>query len=460
MPNINGVEIQDRESNVFNHYTGRNKFKVILISAGIAIVAFLLVYFFAKSMITYTLSYVTYGGTSYGNDVETQEYHFLDRTVVPEGLQKEGYYIAGFYSDKDFKNEFKFGRSIWRSKTIYIDWQPGFAVQLHFADGEDTIDRPDADKTGITEKYLKTYHEHYVAPGSIYDLPLVFNDINGNQHYGEQLLWYDNPECTGDPFETKTFLLNDNTKIYGKWFDTQENKFDITEDGTLMRYLGNCFNIKLPSTVKRFKTIADPSQFKAEYWDTSRVYDGTNYSVFDKVLFELESVYVNAECEEINSCAFRNCTNLKTVSFAGDKITTIGQYAFVDCEKLESMKLPTSVTKIDTRAFYRCGIKHLTGLDNVSYVADIAFMNSNIIEIDLTKATYIGSSAFAACYKLKSVTLGGSAVVRSNVYDDSQNIFFSTDTMKIYVPNSLVNAYKTTHPWSVYADKIFAKASS
>ena len=52
MPNINGVEIQDRESNVFNHYTGRNKFKVTLISVGIAVVGFLLVYFFAKSMIT------------------------------------------------------------------------------------------------------------------------------------------------------------------------------------------------------------------------------------------------------------------------------------------------------------------------------------------------------------------------------------------------------------------------
>ena len=460
MPTINGVEVSARESNVFNHYSGRNKFKVTIISATIFIVAFLLIYFFAKSMITYTLSYVTYGGTSYGNEVQTQEYSFLDKTIMPEGLQKEGYYIAGFYTDKNFKHEFKFGKPIWRSKTIYIDWQPGYAVQLFFVNGEDTVDRPEADKTGINENYLKIYHEHYVKPGSEYELPLVFNDIEGNQHSGEQLLWYDNIEGEGDPFETKTYTVDKNIQIYGRWFDTQEEKFDITADGTLMRYLGNCFNIKLPSSVRRFKTIADPSQFKEEYWDTSRVYDGTNYSVFDKVLFELERVYVNAECEEVNSCAFRSCKALKTVSFAGNKITTIGQYAFVDCEKLERMTLPTSVTTIDTRAFYRCGIKYLLGTDNVTTVRDIAFMNSQLVEIDVSRATYIGSSAFAGCYKLRTVILGGSSVVSSNVASADQNIFVWSDYVTIYVPDALVNVYKSNYPWSAYSDRITAKASN
>ena len=47
-------------------------------------------------------------------------------------------------------------------------------------------------------------------------------------------------------------------------------------------------------------------------------------------------------------------------------------------------------------------------------------MNSNLEEINIPKATFIGSSAFAGCYKLKSVTLGGSAVVSSNVGDEQQ----------------------------------------
>ena len=460
MPTINGVEVSAREIDVFNRYTGRNKFRVTLITAIIAIVGFLLIYFFAKSMAIYTLSFVTYGGTSYGSEVETQEYNFLDKTVMPEGLQKEGYYIAGFYKDPEFSKPFKFGKAIWRSHTIYIDWQPGYAVQLFFVNGEDTTDRPEGNKTGMNEYYLKTYHEHYVAPGSEYEMPLVFNDIEGNEHKGEQLLWYDNIEGTGDPFETKTFTVDKNIQIYGKWFDTQEYKFDISADGTLNRYLGNCFNLKLPSTVRRFKNIANPSQFVSGYWDTSRVYDGSNYSVFDKVMYELESVFINAECEEVNSCAFRGCNKLKTVTFAGDSIRRIGQYAFVDCEKLEYMRLPDSVTNIDTRAFYRCGIKQLTGTNNVTYIGDIAFMNSNLEEINIPKATFIGSSAFAGCYKLNTVTLGGSSVVSSNVSDDSQNIFFWSDYVNIYVPDSLVSAYQSTYPWSVYSSKIFAKESN
>ena len=460
MPTINGVEVSARETDVFNRYSGRNKFRLTLITVILATIGFLLIYFFAKSMAIYTLSFVTYGGTSYGSDVETQEYNFLDKTAVPEGLQKEGYYIAGFYKDPDFKKEFKFGRAIWRSHTIYIDWQPGYAVQLFFVNGEDTIDRPEGNKTGMNENYLKTYHEHYVAPGSEYEMPLVFNETEGNQHKGEQLLWYDNIEGTGDPFESNTFTVDKNIQIYGRWFDTQEYKFDISADGTLNRYLGNCFNIKLPSTVRRFKNIANPSQFVSGYWDTSRVYDGSNYSVFDKVMFELESVYVNAECEEVNSCAFRGCTNLRTVTFAGDYIRTIGQYAFSGCEKLEVMKLPESVTRIDTRAFYRSGIKQLTGTTNVTYIADIAFMNSNLTEINIPKATFIGSSAFAGCYKLHTVILGGSSVVSSNVSDEQQNIFFWSDYVEIYVPDSLVSNYKSTYPWNVYADKIFAKDSN
>lgn len=215
MAEIKKIPTQPKEIDVFNRYSGRNKLKVILITTIIALFATLFIYFFAKSMLTYTLTYVTYGGTCYGKEVEPQEYMFLDKTVAPEGLQKEGYYIAGFYTDPEFKDEFKFGRGIWKSRTIYIDWQPGYAVQLFFVDGEDTVDRPEGNKTGFSLAHLKTYYEQYVKPNSVYEMPLVFNDIEGNMHKGEQLLWFynqdgtDDPfDSTDDPFETKTFTVD------------------------------------------------------------------------------------------------------------------------------------------------------------------------------------------------------------------------------------------------------------
>lgn len=447
---------QPKEVDVFNKYKGRNKLRVTLITVGLSLFAFLIIFFFAKSMLTYTISYVTFGGTSYGKEVSTQEYRFLDKTYLPEGLKKEGYYIDGFYKDEDFTKSFKFGRPMWRSTTIYIDWKPGYAVQLFFVNGEDSVDRVEGNKTGIDENYLKLYHEQYVKPGSTYTLPKVFNDVEDNKHYGEQLLWYDNIEGVGEPFEKKTYTLNDNTKIYGRWFDTDKSKFDITPDGTLKRYLGNCFNIKLPSNVKRFKSIDDPSKFKGELWDTSRVFDGTNYSVFDRVIKDVDTIYINAECEEINSCVFKGCSKLKNVVFAGNKITEIGLHAFAQCESLESINLPKSVTKIGIRSFYMSGIKNITGIENVTYIGDVAFANSKIVNINLPKTTFIGGSAFAGCYKLKSITLGANQVVQTNVSVDMENIFYSVTSMKIYVPAGLVDSYKTTYPWSAYFDEIFA----
>lgn len=464
MPEINRVPTEPKEIDVFNRYSNRNKLKVILITSIVAIVAFMFIYIFAKSMLTYTLTYIADGGTCYGQEVKPQEYMFLDKTKLPEGLKKEGYYIAGVYKDPEFKNEYVFGKPIWRSRKLYIDWQPGYAVQLFFAEGEDDNDRSEGNKTGINEKYLKTYYEQYVKPNTEYEVPLVFNDIEKNKHYGEQLIWfynengYDNPELSSDdPFETRTFTINSNIKIYGKWFDTNEENYYITEDGTFLRYLGNCYNLKLPSTVKRFKNISNPTQFVSGYWDTSRVYDGTNYSVFDKVMNDLQSVYVNAECEEINSCAFRGCSKLSNVIFAGNNVAKIDQYAFVDCPNLESVVLPSSVTRLETRCFYNSGIRYLTGTENIEYVGDIAFMNSKLVEINLPKVTFIGSSAFAGCYKLQKLVLGGSSVVSTNVTDDSQNVLFWSDYVTIYVPDALIDAYKNTYPWNAYASKIVAK---
>ena len=73
--------------------------------------------------------------------------------------------------------------------------------------------------------------EHYVAPGSTYDMPLVFNDIEGNEHKGEQLLWYDNIEGEGDPFETKTFTVTVD--------DTKNKNATTSEKGVLTSYMAD-----------------------------------------------------------------------------------------------------------------------------------------------------------------------------------------------------------------------------
>lgn len=439
-----------KEIDVFNRFSKFNKLKIILIAFGITAIVSVILFFLVKSFTDYTITYVTYGGTVYGEELGVDEYKFLQRTRKPEGLKKEGFYIEGYYTDSGFSNEYKFGRPIWKSRTIYVNWQPGYAVQLFFAEGEDDDDRIAVDKTGINEANLKLYHEQYVKPGSTYSLPLIYNTTENNKHNGEQLLWYDtpNPTIDDDPIETEDFVMNDNIPLYGVWFDTSPSKFNITEDGTLMRYLGDCYNIVLPSSVRRFKNI---TTFETGIWNTGNVVDGSKYSVFDKVLTDLNRVYINPECEQLGGYAFRDCVELEKVVFLGNKIETIPNNAFGFCESLEKLTLPSSVTTIENSAFYVVNnLTTLNGLDNVRMIGSGAFVNCHKLEsIELKNITEIKPSAFSSCLRLKKIVLKSSDIVTISGY-----IMDNVTPAKIYVPSELVEQYKLTSIWNEYSSKI------
>lgn len=53
-------------------------------------------------------------------------------------------------------------------------------------------------------------------------------------------------------------------------------------------------------------------------------------------------------------CAFNDCRQLVTVVFEGSNITSIADYTFMNCEKLQSIVLPSSVTSIGSKAFFMC----------------------------------------------------------------------------------------------------------
>jgi len=100
-----------KEIDVFNRHSNLNKLKIIAIGIIIAVVSITVLYFFTKSLLTYTVTYHTDGGTVYGEELEASQYRFLQKTKEPKNLKKEGYYIAGYYTDAKLTNEYKFGKS-------------------------------------------------------------------------------------------------------------------------------------------------------------------------------------------------------------------------------------------------------------------------------------------------------------------------------------------------------------
>ncbi|MDR1195293.1 MAG: leucine-rich repeat domain-containing protein [Endomicrobium sp.] len=102
------------------------------------------------------------------------------------------------------------------------------------------------------------------------------------------------------------------------------------------------------------------------------------------------------------SGAFLNCSKLKTV-ILGNKIEYIGEQAFQRCTSLETLTFPESLISINKSAFRWC-----------SALVSIKFENS---------AASIGQSAFEYCTKLKDIDFGDSLVrISSYAFKDCTSI--------------------------------------
>lgn len=102
---------------------------------------------------------------------------------------------------------------------------------------------------------------------------------------------------------------------------------------------------------------------------------------------QIEKVYLDGACENIPNYAFCNCINLKSAGINGGKyLSSIGNYAFFGCEKLEifgyyyspdadTIYLPDFPVKtVGYAAFYNCkSVKNIKFSKNISSIADYAF---------------------------------------------------------------------------------------
>ena len=85
----------------------------------------------------------------------------------------------------------------------------------------------------------------------------------------------------------------------------------------------------------------------------------------------------------------------------------------------------------------------------------------SLTSIDLPRCNFIGSYAFANCSSLTSLTLRYSNVTWLYTINAFQSTPMSISTLtgtfgSIYVPASLVNAYKSATNWTIYKDRITA----
>ena len=160
---------------------------------------------------------------------------------------------------------------------------------------------------------------------------------------------------------------------------------------------------------------------------------------------------------------FTKCEEIKENSSTG---------SFQLCPKLYYVDFPKT-KKIGINAFAQTKLLTSVFFPKVESTGTSAFANSNIETVNFPLCTSIGANCFNPCAKLKEIKIPLCREIKTGAFSNctvlekifldgvtavptlSTNALSGTpETLKIIVPDALVDSFKTATNWSTYANKI------
>ncbi|MBE6674154.1 MAG: hypothetical protein E7596_03495 [Ruminococcaceae bacterium] len=209
-----------------------------------------------------------------------------------------------------------------------------------------------------------------------------------------------------------------------------------------------------PSSLKTLGSSAFSSSYNVSAFLNL---ENTQITVLDEGVFyecyKFTNIALPSTLTTINQKAFNKCIALETVTFNGNNLTTIGNFAFAGCSKLQSIEVPESVTSFGGDMFNSCSsLKSATLPSGLTTIPYYTFYNCKSLEqfYMSDNVTYIGQYAFYNCEKLGPVylsnnieTLYSNGTGRQGVFQNCKNMYFvnnpgDTEKPDIYfLPDSL-----------------------
>lgn len=235
-----------------------------------------------------------------------------------------------------------------------------------------------------------------------------------------------------------------------------------SEDDFIMAYKGSELVWELPSGL--YYVSWTPSSLSGSFSLFGQTYNMLDYmgyyywkesGVITSSAFQSTGIKtISTNVSGIGNSAFGDCISLSQVSLP--MCSYIGSYAFDYCRSLSQVSLPMC-SYIGEAAFNECKSLSQISIPMCSYIGSYAFRScGSLKQVSLPKCSYIGNYAFLFCYELNTITIGYSSVCslnNSNVFDYTQ---ITSSTGDIYVPASLVNAYKSAKNWSYFSKRIYS----
>ena len=143
----------------------------------------------------------------------------------------------------------------------------------------------------------------------------------------------------------------------------------------------------------------------------------------------------------IEDNAFEDCAALKELSFAeadeeqwleGQRLSRIGENAFMGCTSLTSVDLPDSVAVIGWGAFYHCHALREVSFSVCTYVSGYAFSHCTALE-RVTPLSEVIEGTFSHCVSLKALPVSERLrVIEDDAFEhcDGLTEIFFPETLK------------------------------
>ena len=132
----------------------------------------------------------------------------------------------------------------------------------------------------------------------------------------------------------------------------------------------------------------------------------------------------------------------------------VGNKAFFYCTSLTTVNLP-SCTALHNYAFKSCNNLSYISIPNVTGLSEYCLANCTALQtISLPKCSYLSRYAFLSCSNLNTIYMGTELSTVATMVQ-SKALLGCSALQSIYVPASLVDAYKSAKNWSYYSSIIY-----